>query len=194
MSKGNSTMQIVGKRSTVSLANLRRRHEAGEDVDGQRAFVRLSVGNTRMLLGADDVSEWDDEELQRGYRKDKNGNFRGSPPTLIPRAIHQEITRRNMEKAMVIMRDSLPDAVQVLTEIATNPLVEARDRIKAIEIIMDRVMGKAADRVEVTQNAPPWAKALQGAIVSLKSERVVETTATEVETTDAEVEDDPFDE
>lgn len=50
MSKGNSTMQIVGKRSTVSLANLRRRHEAGEDVDGQRAFVRLSVGNTRMLL------------------------------------------------------------------------------------------------------------------------------------------------
>lgn len=144
-----SQKRIRAKRATVSTAALKKRAEAGEDVDGARALMRLGQANTRILTGQEDLSLWDDEELLRGQRKDKNGRFQGRPPKVVPLAIHREITRRQMEQAAVLMRDNLTEAVQCLIDIVKGADSEDKDRIKAADMILNRVMGTAPVKVEV---------------------------------------------
>lgn len=145
----DTTRKIQAKRATVSAKRLREGHEAGEDVSDSRAIIRMGKANTRILTGQDDLSVWDDEELLRGQRKDKNGRFQGKPPVVVPLAVHREITRRQMEKAAILMRDNVAEAVQVLVDIMTGADSEDRDRIKAADMIMNRVMGTAPVKVEV---------------------------------------------
>lgn len=140
---------VRARRAAVNVPRLKKRLEAGEDLDGVRALVRVGTMNTRILTGQEDLSVWDEEELLRGQRKDKNGRFQGRPPVVVPLAIHREITRRQMEKAAILMRDNVTEAVQCLIEIIKGAESEDKDRIKAAEMIMNRVMGTAPVKVEV---------------------------------------------
>lgn len=115
----------------------------------------------------DDLSDWDDEELREGRRKDKHGGWIGRAPTIVPKALHDELVRRTLLNANELMRDNLEDAVRELVHIATSEACEAKDRLRAISMILDRVMGKAADKVEISGTVP-WLMALQGGIVSLQ--------------------------
>jgi hypothetical protein len=150
----------------VTPGAIRRRIAAGEDMTGVRAFQRLGVSATAILTGEEDVADWTDEELRRGRKMDKNGAFRGRDPVMIPKAVTDELTRRLLSQAQAIMRDNLVAAVEILTEIATDPSVEARDKLKAISMIVDRVMGKEPTKVELTTDKP-WQVALTGGIVSI---------------------------
>lgn len=150
MTEPNGTAKrIAAKRGTVTPKALRERAAKGEDISDSRAIVRLGKANTRILTGQDDLSVWDDEELLRGQRKDKNGRFQGKAPTVVPVAIHREITRRQMEQAAILMRDNLTEAVQCLIDIIQGADSEDKDRIKAADMILNRVMGTAPVRVEV---------------------------------------------
>jgi hypothetical protein len=51
--------------------------------------------------------------------------------------------------------------------------VEDKDRLKAISMIMDRVMGKTPEKIEATVETPPWQVAIQGAIVSIKASDIL---------------------
>lgn len=114
---------------------------------------------------------WDDEELVRGMRKDKTGIFRGRPPVLVPKALHDEMVRRQMSRAMELLQDNLCAAVEVLVSIATRPTAEDKDRIVAAKLIIDRVLGKTPERVQLNLgDPPPWLKALTGGIVSVENE------------------------
>ena len=114
-----------------------------------RAVVRLGKTNSAILAGDEDLREWDEEELRRGQRKSEGGSFHGTPPKVVPLAVHQELVRRQMTRATELFRDNLYAAVEVLCEIATNPDAPASDRIKASSMIVERVMGKAPERVEL---------------------------------------------
>lgn len=129
-----------------------------------RTRIRLSETNTK-ILETGDLSDWDDEELIRGQRKDRNGRWTGRPPKMVPKLLHDELVRRTLERAQELMRSNLEAAVTVLTELALNPEVQPKDRLKAIEIVMDRVMGKAPERIELSATVKPWEQALAGGIV-----------------------------
>ena len=146
---GKTQKTIRAKRAKVSTTAIRKRHEAGEDVSNDRALVRMGSANTRILTGQEDLTQWDEEELTRGQRKDKNGKFQGRPPTIVPLALHREITRRQMERAVVLMRDSVVEAVECLIGIVRGADSEDKDRIKAASMLLDRVMGTAPVKVEV---------------------------------------------
>lgn len=143
-----TVINIKAKRAAVSAKRLRERRGEGEDVSDCRALVRVGVGTTRVLTGEDDLSEWDDDELIRGQRKDKNGRFQGRRPLVVPMIIHQELVKRRLSQAAVIMRDNLVDVTQTVVDIALGADSEDKDRLKAAEIIMNRMMGKAPERVE----------------------------------------------
>jgi hypothetical protein len=130
--------------------------------------VRVGRTNEALLRGELDPSAWTDEELVRGQRRDKNGRWTGRPPTVVPAVVHQELTRRRMSQAFELLRDNVLRASEVLIEIATDPDAEAAVRVKAASIILDRVLGKAPERVELSVE-PPWAAALRGALVSVES-------------------------
>jgi hypothetical protein len=160
---------IRAKRRTVSPKALREKRDRGELTGRERALVRVGKTSTKVLTGEDDLSEWDDEELRRGRRRAASGNFRGADPKVVPKALHDELVRRTMDKAAKLLHDSLEAAVQVLCELVLDPDIEAKDRLRAVQMIMDRTMGKAPDKVEVTADMKPWEIALRGGIVNTGS-------------------------
>ncbi len=122
------------------------------------------------MNGEEDVSLWSDEELTRGQRKDKNGTWVGRPPTVVPKALHDELVRRKMSKAFELLRDNVVAATEVLIQLATDPSVDANVRLKAATTIMDRVLGKASERVELTApEIPPWLQTIRGGIVRTRA-------------------------
>ena len=173
---------IWRRRSAVSVKVLRERLARGEELPPTtRALTRLSVGATRIMLDLEDLTEWDDEEIAHGQRRDRRGKFPGPPPKILPRALHDEMVRRTLSKAQELMRENLVKAVEALTQIATDDLADEKDRLKAIELIMNRVMGKEPQKVEVTAQAK-WELALASAIVPLPE--ALETPAGEDEPDD----------
>lgn len=133
-----------------------------------RRQVRMGITNTRIMSGHDDLGLWDDEELMRGQRRDKHGSWGGRPPKVVPKAIHDELVRRKMSSAHELLRDNVVSAVEVLIEIAHDNSAEPGVRLKAASLILDRVLGKASERVQISVE-PAWAVALRGAVIDVDS-------------------------
>lgn len=182
---GAASNSVRAKRRNSTVARLKEKAARGETDGTERGLIRLGAANTRILTGMDDLSEWDDEELRMGQRRDKNGRFQSRRPTIVPKALHDEMVRRTLYNANEKMRDSLEDAITELVHIATSEACEAKDRLRAISMILDRVMGKAADKVEISGTVP-WLLALQGGIVSVGD--VVDEDESDIE--DADFEED----
>lgn len=185
---GPEANRIRAKRRASQVRVLKAKAERGETDGTERALVRLGASNTRILTGQDDLSEWDDEELRMGQRRDKNGRFQGSAPRVVPKALHDELIRRTLIEANDLMRENLPAAVQMLVKIAKSPGVEAKDRLRAISMILDRVMGKSPDKVEISGQSP-WLIALQAGVVHV-SGNGAEDEPTQEDIEDAEWEDE----
>jgi hypothetical protein len=118
-----------------------------------------------LLAGEEDLSSWDDEEIQRGQRRSKNGSFVGRPPKVIPQAVHEEWVRRTMRKAYTLLKESTYDAAKLLRQIVNDEEAPYGFRLRAAELIFERVLGKATEKVELSiSDEPPWVRALQGAI------------------------------
>lgn len=78
----------------------------------------------------------------------------GRPPKLVPKAIHDELVRRKMSKAHDILRDSIVRAAEVLREILDDKNADAAVRLKAAGMLLDRGLGKATERVEISLDSP----------------------------------------
>lgn len=127
----------------------------------------LSVGRhtVAVLKGEDDLSDWTDEELRRGQRAGKNGDFSGRPPKVVARKIHDEIIKRKLRKATELLKTSSWKAVKVLAEIATDRQADYSIRLKAATEILDRSIGKPVENVAMTVEAP-WQRVMATAIVN----------------------------
>lgn len=130
-------------------------------------MLTVSPTTADVLDGFDDLSEWDDEELRRGQRRDRNGRFHGRPPKVVPAALHQEQTRRVLGRAGQMFVENTENAVAVLIDIANDLAAPYEARLKAASIIIERVMGKNPTPVDVTVSEPKFLNALRCAIVSL---------------------------
>lgn len=137
-------------------------------------MARVGVGkrNAAIMRGEEDVTMWSDEELIRGQRRDRNGKWGGRPPTVIPAVIHHELVKRRMGEAGRLLNESLVDAVLLLRQVVTDNDADYSDRIKAANIVLERVMGKAPVQVNVTHE-PPWAIALQNALINVEDISIV---------------------
>lgn len=117
------------------------------------------------LVEPESVKEWDMEELERGYRRDKNGAFTGRPPKVIPRSIIDELHRRKFVIAIDWMKTMLPEALEILATIARDPKARDQDRIKACEIIIERILPARIDLGFNPSKEPKFIEALMAAIV-----------------------------
>ncbi len=164
--------KIKSKHNAIKINNLEKRYKAGEKNIPDRGLVRLSENNTNILIGKEDLSSWDDDELIRGQRRNKNGKFGGKPPKVVPKALHDELVKRAMSSAMQLLNTNLVAAVTELTKIAKSSVAEDKDKLKAIELIMNRVMGKAPDKIEFTGDTPNWMQSIMVSIVAKNSEDI----------------------
>lgn len=187
--KGDGFLQIRGKRRSVSVRALTEKARRGRFTSADRALVRVGHGTTKVLIGMDDLSEWDEEELRRGRRRDHLGNFSGRDPVVVPKAVHNELVKRSLADAHRLLQENLVPAVTALGLIATDASVDAKDKLTAIKLIMDRVMGTSPQKVEIGGDAK-WQIALQGGIMSMKTVEQLQAETTDTTEGDMDNEDE----
>lgn len=153
--------------------------------------VYIGKTNRAILSGDEDVTEWSMEELIRGQRKARNGKWVGRPPKVVPKRVYDELVRRRLSEAGELLESNLVEAVKVLVSLATDPKVESSVRLKAATTVIDRVMGKAPERINVRfAESTPWEEAIKIIFVG-ENEDVIDVVATEA-TTEDDDDYDPF--
>lgn len=137
----------------------------------ERHRVALSPSMSRVYRGEDDLSEWTDEELQRGKRK-VNGQFHGPDPKVLPRAIVDELNRRTFQQATSIVRDDVEDAVRLWGDIVRDPEADLALRLEASKEIANRILGKPTERtqVQLSVDRAPWERAIMAGLVGTDAE------------------------
>lgn len=102
------------------------------------------------------VEELTPEELARGQLADRNGEFRGRPPAMVPRAFQQscvkEIQRRFNEK----VQGRLLSATDELIEMSRSGFLDGKDRAKVLIYLLERVMGPVPKTVVIAGGDEPW--------------------------------------
>lgn len=150
-----------GKRPEVEKVD-----RGGPDYRGRRPYARLSPTNTQALVDRVDFREWDDEELARGRRRDKNGTFRGRDPKLVPSGAGKELARRKTIEANQYIAEQAPKLAEALVGIALDDLMDEKARVSAIKEAFEHILPKAsANNVNITMEVKPWEEALKGAVV-----------------------------
>jgi hypothetical protein len=155
-----------GQRPISRVANRR----AEEPIRTGRGVIRIAERTADLLDTPETVKDWDDEELRRGRRKDKDGRFRGRDPVVIPTVVFNELRRREWHKVEKILVECAADGARELAKIITNPNTEPKDKIRAIDLLFNRTMGKETTRIDatLTVSQAPFIDAFNGALVSLE--------------------------
>jgi hypothetical protein len=112
----------------------------------------------------------DDEELSKGRIRDKNGGFTGRGPDNIPRDMVAAQSRRLKERYDTIIRERLVDMVQAHMDIAMDENGDPKDRMKAMQYLQERVLGKVADKVELVAEVKPWQGLVEGVLTEAPDE------------------------
>lgn len=123
----------------------------------KRRNVELTTGSLRMrqlMLGEITTADLDDEELLKGQFKDSAGGFRGRPPEVIPKALHDRMVAELFARTDKRMQARLFDVIDTMINIATSKYSEDKDKIKAATFIFERMRGKTPEVLQVTQDKP----------------------------------------
>lgn len=102
-----------------------------------------------LLDGTITVKDLDIEELKAMRVRGKDGVInkrRATIPSHLAHAMRNEFISRAMTK----MEDALPEVIDALVEIAKDPDAQESSRVKAIGMVMERVMGRTALDVHVS--------------------------------------------
>ena len=103
-----------------------------------------------LLRGDVSVYELDDEELMTGMLRDKSGTLRDGGNDLVPAEMHREIMRRTLQYGTERLRTHYYDAIETLSEVMKSEHATPADKIRAANIIIERVAGKATQTVDLT--------------------------------------------
>lgn len=114
-----------------------------------------------------DLEDWDDEELIRGYRRNRDGRW-GPPPKYVPREIQQALFRRIAARGDKKMRGAYLASIETLIHLAHNASSE-KVQLEATRELMNRVVGKIPDRIHVAQEQP-WEEFLADSILPIGDE------------------------
>lgn len=110
------------------------------------------------------LDDWDDEELIRGYRKNRQGHF-GKAPRYITQEVQQEAFRRLVHRGDRKMREAYLETMDELVRLARDSSSE-KVRLEAIKEIQNRLVGKVPERVHVGVDQP-WEGILADSLVPI---------------------------
>jgi hypothetical protein len=118
-------------------------------------WIRVTGRYAMLVQGVIKIEDLDDDELARGQLKDKNGQFRGRPPAVIPKEMVQAMRREWLGRAEAKLREALMGpGIGTLVELARDPSVDQAVRLRASQTIIDRMMGKVPDKIEFRAEDP----------------------------------------
>ena len=87
--------------------------------------------------------------------RSSDGSFRGRPPSVLPRTFARDVSRELLRRGESEIRQGFIDAIKTLVEIAKSGEKDA-DRVRAANLIIERVAGKVPDKLVVADGRPEW--------------------------------------
>lgn len=105
-----------------------------------------------------DLSDWDIEELLRGYRRAKDGSFRGRPPLVVPREVHDELAKRVKHEVAHELRGIAAEHIKPVYERIVSAGVSGWDaeeiqmmklQLTAAQDLMDRFVVGKSEKIEI---------------------------------------------
>lgn len=145
------------------------------------SMVRVGGRMAMLLRGELTVADLDDEELARGQLRGDDGNFHGRKTNLVPRAMHDEMVRRILDRGKEKMREDFFGAIDVIATVMNDSTVDANVRLKAADMIITRIAGKPADKVDVAIAVKPWEGTLKGIMRAIPEDTVIDVAVVEDE-------------
>lgn len=125
----------------------------------------------QMLIDGDlTVEDLDDDEIQRGRCKDKNGNFSGRPPASFPRALHDAMHNEFLRRTSETFKPLVDVATGVLLDVALNKRAAAPARVQAANILLERGAGKVKDQVVSEIIVKKFEENIEGLFVDIPDE------------------------
>ena len=104
---------------------------------------------------------------------------------VIPLALHRELTRRRFSRAHDLLADSLVDAALMLRSIVKDEMADPFARMRAAEMMFNRVLGKPRESVAIdfagTSEPKPWERLMASAIVGNLQQAIDAEAATIIE-------------
>jgi hypothetical protein len=165
--------------------------KAVQDKGIVRGSVKNPGENTLIAEEILDLDDWDEEELIRGYRRNRKGRF-GKPPVYIPREVQQACWRRLVKLGDKKMKDSYLEILENMLDFARGYRfdengqrveLEISDKIQmqAMKEVMDRLIGKIPDTLKVQAEAP-YEAFLADAVQPIEEEEpeLIERTVTSI--------------
>lgn len=117
-----------------------------------RAYIRVGSKVAALIAGESDLSEWDEEEIARGQQRSSDGHFK-RPPTVVPREVYQEFARRQYEQGFAHLTGHLGEMMATVVQFANDPELDESVRLKAIDMALNRLLGKPREKVDLAMNA-----------------------------------------
>lgn len=124
-----------------------------------------------IIENPDLIQELSLEELLQGRLRDKNGSFRGRPTALVPREFYvaaaRELRRRMEDGLMALGMQAIETIEEIMAEGegasetiqeggTTTTIKGGTQRLKAATYIVDRLLGKTPDRIELSADVSTW--------------------------------------
>ncbi len=115
------------------------------------------------------VSEWTLDELARGKPRDPiTGRWKTGMPTWITPRIQEEVRKRFREETFKGLSKYTMKALKVLGEMLDSeevdhlgkPIVSARDKMDAAKFILEHIIGKPNNKIEVAPDSAKWREVL----------------------------------
>jgi len=116
------------------------------------------ITDLEMMPRYKNVETWDMEELARGRPRNSAGDFRGITPPWVTPLVRREAERRLVQLARAELASQVADAIQVMVNLMHDdevddetgrPIVSPAIKMQCATFIIEQVMGKAKQRVDV---------------------------------------------
>lgn len=111
--------------------------------------VQVTGRMKQLISGEITVDDLDDEELMSGQFRDKSGNLNGRSK-VVPKAMHQEMQRRLLQRGHEKIRSDFFDAIDVVGSIMRDDQNDPAVRLRAANTIIERTAGKTPEKVEMS--------------------------------------------
>jgi hypothetical protein len=112
-------------------------------------------------------SDLDDKEIEKGAIRGPNGKF-GKTPQYVPAKFHQMMVAELKKRMEAKFAKDVEPMREVLRQIANNPRTSPDARYRSAVYLIDRGIGKVAEKTEATVEVKPWEGMLDELFIEYK--------------------------
>lgn len=144
----------------------------------RQAMVRVKSRWQQLIDGEITVDDLDDDEIMAGRVKNKNGEFSGRPPKMMPREIIDGLRMEFHRRVDRKFEDGLQTALDTLEDVMTSRMAAAPARVRAAEVWIERVRGKVPDNVIASITVSKFEEGIESLLVDTEEDEGVHVITT----------------